>query len=204
MKELEGDLLKLFKEKKDQTADQIIQLIMENYSLDKELILKTIKKLFKEGKIELKEPIHAEASPQSLKEFIFHSMNYDLWLCVLLVIITIPIALFIPENAFESGDGLSIFFGVVRLIIGTIFVVFLPGYAVFTMLWPTSEKEDLTRFGIAFGLSLVIVPILGLILNFTPLGLTFISILIIITLFTLIILCITFIRRYQEIIQKNN
>ena len=47
MKKLEVDLLRLFKEKKDRTVDQIIQLIMGNCSLDKELILKTIKKLRK-------------------------------------------------------------------------------------------------------------------------------------------------------------
>jgi len=142
----------------------------------------------------------SNAAPQSLKEFLIHPLNYDLWICLLLVLITIPLTLFVPENAIESGNILLIVLGVVRLIIGTIFVVFLPGYALVISLWPTTKKEDLTRYGISFGLSIAIIPILGLILNFTPLGITLISILLTLTIFTLIILSIAFIRRYQAIL----
>ncbi|NVM52506.1 MAG: DUF1616 domain-containing protein [Candidatus Helarchaeota archaeon] len=140
--------------------------------------------------------------PTSFKEFLFHSMNYDLWLGVLIVLITIPIALLVPENALESGSGLLIVLGVVRLIIGTIFLLLIPGYAIFTILWPTKEKEDLTRYGLAFGLSLAVIPILGLILNFTPSGLTLISILTTVAAFTSVVLCIAFYRRFQKTCQK--
>jgi uncharacterized membrane protein len=143
-----------------------------------------------------------KASPRNVKEFIVHSLNYDLWLCFLLVIIAIPLTLFVPENAVASGSVFLIILGILRLIIGTIFVVFLPGYVLVISLWPTTEKEDLTRYGISFGLSIAIIPILGLILNFTPWGITLISILFTLTVFTLIFLCIAFIRRFQAIFTK--
>jgi uncharacterized membrane protein len=141
----------------------------------------------------------SKASAQSLKEFLIHLFNYDIWICLLLVLITIPLTLFIPENAIESDTILLIILGVVRLIIGTIFVVFLLGYVLVVSLWPTKELGDSTRYGLSFILSIAIIPILGLILNFTPLGITLISILFTLTLFTLIILGIAFIRRYQAI-----
>ncbi|MHA1649179.1 MAG: DUF1616 domain-containing protein [Candidatus Helarchaeota archaeon] len=140
----------------------------------------------------------------SFKNFIFHSCNYDLWGCIILTIITFPVALFIPTDALESGNIFLILGGVVRLLIGLVFIIFLPGYALFTVIWPERKKDDFTWLGLSFGLSLAIVPILGLILNFTPSGLTLESILMSTAIFTLLFLCGAFVRRYYELTKKEN
>ena len=139
--------------------------------------------------------------PKTFKKFLFHPINQGFWMSVTLVATTVPVAIFVPENALLSGDGVYIFLGVIRLLLGLVFIIFLPGYALFTILWPLHEKEDLTRYGISFGLSIAIAPILGLVLNFTPFGLNLISILVALNLFTLPLLSGGFLRRYRAVIR---
>ena len=60
---------------------------------------------------------------------------------------------------------------VARPIIGTIAVLFVPGYAFIAALFP--QKATLgngVRLALSFGLSIVIVPLLELGLNYTPWG----------------------------------
>lgn len=141
--------------------------------------------------------------PNSLKEFIFHSLNYDLWVITLLTLLTTGLTLVVPENAIEALNPLLIALGVLRLILGISFVVFLPGYTITVIIWPTKGENDLTRLGIAFGISITIIPIVGLILNFTPFGLRFIPILASLVFLMLITLSIAFYRRYRTVFTKD-
>jgi len=60
----------------------------------------------------------------------------------------------------------------VRWVLGSIFVLCLPGYAMIQLLFPhrTSELDGLERFALSVGLSLALVPMIGLVLNYTPWG----------------------------------
>lgn len=64
-------------------------------------------------------------------------------------------------------------FSLLMNIIGIPFVLFLPGYSL--VLYFFGEKEWLEKIVLGIALSIVIVPILGLILNFSPFGINFIS-----------------------------
>jgi uncharacterized membrane protein len=65
-----------------------------------------------------------------------------------------------------------------RYALGIIFLLFLPGFAFIKALFPakapvktSSENMDtIERVVLSFGMSLVLVPIVGLILNYTPWG----------------------------------
>jgi hypothetical protein len=197
--DLEDELVNFLKEKNLQTLDEAVQIISQNYSLKKEEIIRMLKNLQSTGKLNLTST--TQLPPRNFKAFLFHPMNRDFWASVILVVTTVPVTLLIPENALESGNGVYIVLGVIRLLLGVIFVVFLPGYALCTILWPTTEKEDLTRYGISFGLSIAIAPLLGLVLNFTPFGLTIFSILVTLLIFTLILLFGGLIRRFRAILR---
>ncbi len=57
-----------------------------------------------------------------------------------------------------------------RYVFGSILVLFLPGYSLIELLYPKRELDELTRFALSIGLSLALVPLAGLVLNYTPFG----------------------------------
>lgn len=61
--------------------------------------------------------------------------------------------------------------GVVRIALGLIFVLFFPGYTLIAALFP--KQGDLggaQRIALSLGISIAVVPLIGLILNYTPWG----------------------------------
>ena len=58
-----------------------------------------------------------------------------------------------------------------RIVAGLVFVLYVPGYVLIEALYPkAAELERLERFGLDIGLSLALVPLVGLVLNYTPWG----------------------------------
>jgi Protein of unknown function (DUF1616) len=64
-----------------------------------------------------------------------------------------------------SGVGLYL-----RYAFGSVLILFLPGYSIMEALYPKRELEELTKFALSVGLSLALVPLVGLALNYTPFG----------------------------------
>lgn len=78
----------------------------------------------------------------------------------ILVIALILIIIFIPSF-------------VLRIILGLPFLLFFPGYSLIIALFPKKDQiGGIERVALSFGLSIAIVPLIGLILNYTPLGIT--------------------------------
>lgn len=76
-------------------------------------------------------------------------------------VIVIPVSLY---NAPES----------LRVILGLPFILFIPGYVLVFALFPTRKTDHgidtLERLVLSFGLSIAVVPLIGLLLNYTPWG----------------------------------
>ena len=65
---------------------------------------------------------------------------------------------------------------VVRIIFGLPFVLFFPGYSLILALFPKKDRiGNIERVALSFGLSIAVVPLIGLILNYTPWGITLYS-----------------------------
>jgi uncharacterized membrane protein len=57
--------------------------------------------------------------------------------------------------------------GALRIAIGALFLIFFPGYALVAALFPRKDSLDaIERVALSFGLSIVVVPLIGLILNY--------------------------------------
>jgi uncharacterized membrane protein len=83
---------------------------------------------------------------------------YDLAACVVLALLLIALVFLAPDTTF-------------RQVLGLVFVLFLPGYAATAALFPENDQIDgIERVALSFGLSIAIVPLIGLALNFTPWG----------------------------------
>jgi len=76
---------------------------------------------------------------------------------------------------------------VLRVILGLPFLLFSPGYSLILALFPRKNQiTGVERVALSFGLSIAIVPLIGLVLNYTPIGITLESTLYSITGFILI------------------
>ncbi len=75
-------------------------------------------------------------------------------------------------------------------IVAVLLVLFVPGYVLLAALFPgsliaeTPDVDWIERIALSFGLSIAVVPLLGLLLNFTPWGIRFVPIVVTITTFT--------------------
>ena len=85
--------------------------------------------------------------------------RWDLALAATLALATTGLALVVPVD------------GPVRVVPAIAFVLFLPGYLATASLFPkTGDLSGPERLALSLGLSLAIVPLVGLALNFTPWG----------------------------------
>jgi uncharacterized membrane protein len=72
----------------------------------------------------------------------------------------------------------------VRVVLGLPFVLFFPGYTLIAALYPRRDDLDgIERLALSLGLSLAVVPLIGLVLNYLPWGIRLLPILTGLTLF---------------------
>lgn len=87
----------------------------------------------------------------------------------------------------------------VRWILGSVFVLFIPGFVVVEALFPKGRELDkIQHFALSVGLSLALVPMVGLLLNDTPWGLTLPPVVTSLTVLTTALAFIGLLRRYRE------
>ena len=87
---------------------------------------------------------------------------------------------------------------VLRIILGIPFVIFFPGYVLMTALFPRKESmENVQRVALSLGMSIAVVPLIGLILNYASWGITLESVLGSTAAFIVVMSVITWVRRIQ-------
>ena len=115
----------------------------------------------------------------------FKRLPEDLALVILFTLSCIPFVLIPPLN--ETP---------IRMLLGLPLVLFLPGYSLIAVLFP--RRDDLSvieRIALSFGLSIAVVPLLGLALNYTPLGIRLSPVLITLSIFTVSLAIGAYLRR---------
>ena len=74
----------------------------------------------------------------------------------------------------------------VRIPLGLVMVLFVPGYSLIAALFPRmNDLDGIERVALSFGLSIAVVPLIGLGLNYTPWGIRLTPVVISLALFTL-------------------
>ena len=83
-----------------------------------------------------------------------------------------------------------------RAVFGIVFILFIPGYVATAALFPEKERIDIIeRIALSFGLSIAIVPLSGLALNYTPFGIRLEPILVTLIAFIAIVSFVAWRRR---------
>jgi uncharacterized membrane protein len=101
----------------------------------------------------------------------------------------------------------------VRIVLGLVFVLFVPGYAFIAALFPEEGSQPtgvndegledeggitgLERVALSLGTSIAIVPLIGLVLNFTPFGIRLLPIVVSLSVFVLVSVAVAAQRRWQ-------
>ena len=107
----------------------------------------------------------------------------DLLLINIITVLLIIVITVLPSSA-------------LRIILGLPFILFLPGYALISAVFlRKNQLRGLERLALSFGLSIVVVPISGFILNYTPWGITLYSVLISVAIFIFVASLIAWYRR---------
>ena len=143
--------------------------------ISEEEFINTIRELRESGTLTL-EPaaLQINSYPAYLK---LQDENAWLYLVALLTLST-----FLAIYVMPSVYPLIIF----RWIIGSMFVLFLPGYVTIQALFPEGKELDsIERLALTIGLSLAITPLIGLLLNYTPWGIRLDPIVAALSIFTL-------------------
>ncbi len=84
---------------------------------------------------------------------------------------------------------------IIRTILGIPFVLFIPGYVLISTLFPKKDDLDnIERIALSFGLSIAVVPLLGLLLNFT-FGIRLFQILTILSIYIFALIILSIYRR---------
>lgn len=151
------------------------------------LVLRALYKLKTDGKIKLEDP----NPPSSL--FTYIKSHYSLWLWAIIasVFTTIITIYLLPQNPP---------FIYLRYALGSIFVLYLPGYSLIEALYPKKEDlEGLERLALSIGLSLALVPLVGLILNYTPWGIRLEPIIISLVILTFMLSFVAALRKVRYI-----
>ena len=161
-------VVEIVKNQKIENTSQLIRLVQEKYSLSTDEVTQIIVELGNKNML-----VFARTKlldPTKLKTFLFSSQSLWYWLTMTLAIATAVTVFTISENTYPLLYLRSFF--------GLLFVMFLPGFTVIKALYPfkipletSSENLDrVERIALSIGLSLVLTPTVGLLLNYTSWG----------------------------------
>jgi hypothetical protein len=174
--DLSETILQIAREKKPETVSQLAHLAKEKSPASQQEILNKIIQLQNDGKLRLtRQPPHGPPS------FYGYLKTYDAawyWTTLALTLASIAAIFTIPADLQP--------YIAIRYALAIIFLLWLPGYTFIKALFPqtpsTKPETSLTRtvqnldtierIALSMGLSLALVPITGLLLNYTPWGIT--------------------------------
>lgn len=157
---LNEQITEIVKKEHPQTIKQLIELVYQKYSLPKQEIIEHIMNLQNQGKLTFKKD--TALVPLTLKGYLSSSYSYWYWTIVTLALATTVSVFTISEDAYPIVYA--------SYILGSIFVLGLPGYSLIKVLFPTKELDNIERVALSIAMSMALVPVTGLLLSYTPWG----------------------------------
>jgi len=153
-------IIQMIAKKQPETVHDLVKLVQQSYpSVSEQIITERILYLQKQRKLTLKK--HSVQLPYTLKGYLLSEAAWY-WAIVVLALATTALIFTVPEDAYPLIYA--------RYLLGSVFVLWLPGYTLIKALFPTKELDNIELIALSIGISLALVPITGLLLNYTPWG----------------------------------
>ena len=167
------------------------EVTLEEYieKFNKRGLWRSLRELYEKirsGELKLLDP----NPPKTLVEYALR-LEYSLWFWTIIVLVSLTLIIIYITSILPQLIAL-------RYFLGTLYVLYLPGYVLVEALYPREgDLKPLERLALSIGLSLAIVPLIGLILNYTPWGIRLGPVLVSLAIYTFGIGIIALIRKYS-------
>ena len=155
---MEKRVLNVIRHTRPLALKEMVEEVAERLHIGKHEAAKCIHDLWKRGELEIEDP----NPPKTLPSYVFSIYGAWFWTIVILIALTATAIYLLPQ------DPPYIY---LRYVLGSLFILYLPGHTLIETLYPKEEDlEPLERLALSIGLSLALVPLVGLVLNYTPWG----------------------------------
>lgn len=167
------------------------EVTLEEYieKFNKRGLWRSLRELYEKirsGELKLLDP----NPPKTLVEYALR-LEYSLWFWTIIVLVSLTLIIIYITSILPQLIAL-------RYFLGTLYVLYLPGYVLVEALYPEErDLKPLERLALSIGLSLAIVPLIGLILNYTPWGIRLGPVLVSLAIYTFGISIVALIRKYS-------
>ena len=121
--------------------------------------------------------------------YLFSSFSHWYWMLVVFTLFAFSVIVFIPTNDFP--------FNYLQASIGFLFMLFAPGYSLIRLLFPEKTLDAILRLSLVVGLSISMVILNGLLLNYTFLGIRTVPVTVFLLIETTILATLAEIRDYE-------
>ena len=144
------------------TVNQLVEAVSRETGLPKSRVAYEVYLMWKRGELSIEhEP------PENAVMFLASVDGVWYW-----VTLAITLASLIVVMLVKGGPLIPI-----RYLLGAVSVLFMPGYSMVEALYPRGDElAPLERLALSIGLSLAVVPLIGLMLNYTPWGIKLIPV----------------------------
>lgn len=190
-------ILRIVKEKRPQSVEQLLSIAKDELKIQEQELLELLLKMQSEGKITLKKQMRPATC---FSVYIKSEHTFWYWATITTAVITTIVVFIVPEDLYP--------WIYIRHVLGAIFVLWLPGYTFIKALFPewtpkTSEKplDKIERIALSVGMSLALVPIIGLLLNYTPWGIRVTPVVLSLLALTVAFATAALLREYQNMLK---
>jgi uncharacterized membrane protein len=184
---LQDTVLSLARNKPHSSVRELYEIAKgSEQGLSEEEFVEAAAQLSAGGKVALEEDI---APNVSFIEFL-GTWYLSLWVYLVVgVAVVASCAVYLLPNTYPLV--------VIRWVSGSVFILFLPGYVTMRTLFLKKELDNIENFVLSLGLSLALVPLIGLALTYTRWGVTLNAITLTLTLYVVVVAILAARRSFQ-------
>jgi len=163
------------------TVNQLVEVVSREAGLPRSWVAYEVYLMWKRGELNIEhEPL------ENAVMFLASVDGVWYWVTLAITLVSLAVVMLV-----KGGPLMPI-----RYLLGAVSVLFMPGYSIVEALYPRGDElTPLERLALSIGLSLAVVPLVGLILNYTPWGIRLIPIVISNTALTIALLTVAALRK---------
>jgi len=163
------------------TVNQLVEVVSREVGLPRSWVAYEVYLMWKRGELNIEhEPL------ENAVMFLASVDGVWYWVTLAITLVSLGVVMLV-----KGGPLMPI-----RYLLGAVSVLFMPGYSIVEALYPRGDElAPLERLALSIGLSLAVVPLVGLILNYTPWGIRLVPVVVSNTALTIALLTVAALRK---------